>query len=743
MKATHCLGCGIAYLLLAPPAMAVEIDGHITPDEWAEARHVTDFRQVQPFSGIASSQPTEAWILSTPEGLAVAFRNAQPASVPRTRQKVRRDFTDQVDRVNLYVDFDGDGRTGYNFRVASTDNIADLVITNENVFNSSWDGDWQHAVSEDADGWCVEILVPWHIASMHKVAGEMRTIKVSLDRVIGSTGERVAWPTASFEQPRFLSDFAPVQLKQYSQSLLAVTPYVSGLFDHARGDSAFNGGVDVFWKPRGQLQLSATVNPDFGQVETDDLVVNFSATETFVSDKRPFFTENQGLFEFTTPSDFNQLLYTRRIGAPADDGSGASDIAAAVKLNASLGAQKYGVFVAEEGGQAGRSFHALRAVRDFESQNLGAMWLRTGRPMLDRRSDVLGIDHNWRPNPGWDIRTRVLGSVVDQDGQTTRDSGATLSIDHVDHAWRQQWLFMHFGDNLQLNDAGYLQRGNLNYAHLEVRKRSSELPERSRYASKEWRWRVSHKENDRGDQLRDQVRVVRNSRLRYGSSEFVQVDVNSPGSDDRLTRGHGLLRIPSSFDAHFEYDRPRKGRWAHDVAARLFSGGLASNDKVGYSLSYDPTYFVSDTFNIGLGAYADRTPDWLIWQRNNLIGSFGSREFRLQGGVDWSIGNRQELRVKLQAVAVDARLAQAYTVDSTGHAIPSDEPVHDFSVRSLGFQARYRYELAPLSHLYVVYSRGGYRKESYSDGTIQLLQDSFDLRDDEQFLMKLSYRFEL
>ena len=65
----------------------------------------------------AGALPTEAWILATPEGLAVAFRNTQPPSVPRTRQRVQRDFEEQVDRVNLMVDFDGDGRTGYNFTI--------------------------------------------------------------------------------------------------------------------------------------------------------------------------------------------------------------------------------------------------------------------------------------------------------------------------------------------------------------------------------------------------------------------------------------------------------------------------------------------------------------------------------------------------------------------------------------------------------------------------------------------------
>src|SRR3546814_8069377 len=74
---------------------------------------------------------------------------------------------------------------------------------------------------------------------------------------------------ASFTQSRFLSDFEPLEVPVYSQSLLAVTPYVSGLYDNVGGGSDFEGGADIFWKPSGQFQLTATLNPDFGQVESD------------------------------------------------------------------------------------------------------------------------------------------------------------------------------------------------------------------------------------------------------------------------------------------------------------------------------------------------------------------------------------------------------------------------------------------------------------------------------------------
>src|SRR3546814_8793506 len=214
---------------------AVDIDGRIEPGVWQGAHPVTDFRQGQPLAGAPASLPTEAWILATPEGLAVAFRNLQPASVPRTSQRVQRDFEEQVDRVNLMVDFDGDGRTGYNFTVSSTDGVYDAVVTNESQFNKDWDGNWRHATSNDADGWSAEMLIPWYIAPMREGSDGHRTPGVYVDRVIGPTGVRVARPVASFTQSRFLPDFAALEVPVYRQSLLAVQPYVSRQSDNAGG----------------------------------------------------------------------------------------------------------------------------------------------------------------------------------------------------------------------------------------------------------------------------------------------------------------------------------------------------------------------------------------------------------------------------------------------------------------------------------------------------------------------------
>jgi hypothetical protein len=732
----------VLLAVAAGPVLAIDIDGRVAVDEWRDARKVDDFRKVQPFDGEPASLKTEAWILATPGGLAVAFRNTHPGSVQRTRQRVQRDFDAQVDHVNVIVDFDGDRRTGYSFRVSSTNGIHDAIVTNETNFKADWDGNWRHAVTEDEESWTVELLIPWHIAPMRDRSGDKRTFGIYLARVIGSTGERAAWPLASFERSRFLSEFATLEVPSFSQALLALMPYASSLYDNVRTDGDSEAGLDLFWKPNGQAQLSATVNPDFGQVESDNLVVNFDATEPFVSEKRPFFTENQGIFEYTTPSDSSQLLYTRRIGGPADHGLGSGDITSALKLNGSIGAAKYGVFAVDEADDVGRTFGALRLVRDFSAQNLGLMATYVDRPFIERQATVLGVDHDWRPTSRWNLRTRIFGSDIAQNGSRTSDTGATISADYeMDRGWRQQWIGMHFGDELQVNDAGYLARNSLNYAHWQFNRRFTELPAASRYSSKDWRWRASSVYNDHGDLLQHQLRMSRESRTRNGSYEYAQINVNSAGVNDLLTRGHGALELPPLLNTYFQYQRPRKGSWAFNLGLEAYGGGLSGNHQIGYRFNAEPIYFVSDGFNVYVVFIGSRTPDWLVWQRDTLIGSFESREAQLKAGFNWTVTNRQELRLKLQAVAVNARLRQAYRVMAR-RAVESDEPVDDFSVRTLGFQIRYRFELAPLSYLYVVYGRGGYRQAPVAEDSLGLVRESFSLRDDEQLLVKFSYRFE-
>jgi hypothetical protein len=303
---------------------------------------------------------------------------------------------------------------------------------------------------------------------------------------------------------------------------------------------------------------------------------------------------------------------------------------------------------------------------------------------------------------------------------------------------------MHFGDSLQINDFGYLSRANLNYAHWQVSRRYTDLPESSSYASHEWRWRIGGTDNDHGLVLQRQFRAMLQNTLRDGGSEYMQVNINSAGHDDRILRGNGILRTPPNFNAFYERSMSRKGNWELYGNLGVNNGGIGPDHRqVGYNAQIKPTYFISDAFNVFLLGYVESTPNWMVWQHDNLLGTFEERALEIDAGVNWTIGDRQELRVKLQALGMDARLKQAWRTDADGTPVAVDDPVDDFSLRNLGFQVRYRYELAPLSDLYVVYGRGGYMYDEFSRGEASQLRNAFSLRDSEMLLVKLSYRFEL
>jgi hypothetical protein len=750
---------GLALLLpmLSAPAWAVEVDGRIDPDEWQGARHVTDFRLTQPLSRAPSPYPTEAWILATPEGLAVAFRNTQPPGVQRTRQAVPRDAGGPYDRVNLYVDFDGDGHLGYNFMVMLSDSIQDETISSENQFNTDWDGNWKHAVSEDADGWSAELLIPWYIAPMKKGRDGKRTLGIQLDRVVGSTGERVGWPAIFGGEPRFLSAFEKVEVSEYHQALLAVTPYASGLYDNVRGTTHFDAGADLFWKPNSRFQLSATLNPDFGQVESDQLVVNFGATETFFSDKRPFFTENQAFFDvpFGSLNNANRLLYTRRVGGPADDGNGSGDVTAAVKLNGSAGGFNYGVFAATEADAAGRDFYAVRGTRDFATQGIGMMATRVQRPFLDRDADVLEFDHRWTPNPQLSVRTTVVGSDVRQAGDDWRDSGGQVRIDHdLGNGWRQQGYLLHLGGDLQLNDFGYLERNDFNYLRYEMAHRITDLPQDSAYAAHDWHYAVSRRQNDHGVHIADAFSVDLFNDLRNGGRSWFGIAGYGPGHDDRVTRGNGIVEMPAKLYLNYEHFRPRKGAWSLYGNVQYAAEGLGGPRHGALSFDFNPTYFVSDNLSFYAELFARHNPDWLLWcpaggspcagqGGRDVLGSYRSNLLQLNGGMQWIIGAKQELRIKMESIALDAHALQGWTLAADGEPQRVGDGLNDFSLRNLGFQIRYRYELAPLSNLYIAYVRGGFGFRDEDQEVGGLLGDAFSLRDDEQLFVKLSYRFEL
>ena len=738
----------ILLLLLAafPLRSEIRIDGILDESEWAQAQRFDRFVAVQPLSGepVPDDRRAEALMLSTPEGLVFAIRAWHPPEVPQTRTRIPRDGNAPVDRLNVMIDFDADGRQGYDFTVTTAGDVIDEVIRSENQFNSDWDGAWEHAVADFDGGYVAEWRIPWSIAPMRNSGAPRRTIAVYFDRVIAASNQRFAFPDASFLRPRFVSDFHRVEVDQYRQQALAITPYGVLRHDRIDGRSDTEQGFDLFWKPSGDHQFALTVNPDFGQVESDELVVNFSAIETFFTDRRPFFTENQGYFDLGHP--LATLFYTRRVGGALDDGSGAASINAAVKANGSVGRFGYGLFAADEDGEAGREARLLRSSWDSDTLRLGLTASRVERPFLQRTADVTALDAVWQPTADWRLRPLLTESRSETAGSGVSGRGAGIVVDwDMPGAWRQEYIALYADDRLELNDLGFQERNDFRYLEWETGYRQDALPDDSPWRSHSWEFELAHRENTAGERLLGSVALQRSSSRRRGGELYWYLRWQQSAVDDRLSRGHGSVPVQGGWQLFVEGDRPRRGdsRLAWSWEAEVFPNAVD-----GHSLyaGVQPRWHVGDRFDIDLGVYAVRRTDWLLWQQGDELASFRARQAEVYSNLNWFPTERQELRIKLQAIAIDAELKQPRRLVD-GHLIDSDAQVRDFSLRNFGLQVRWRYKLGTLSDLYAVYGRGGYALDELEAGTerrlSRVLGDTFSLRDEDQLLLKIAYRFAL
>ncbi len=741
------LSGAIAVVLLscvgAEASASIVIDGKLDEAEWAEATVYDDFKVTMPFrlTSAEAGNATEARLLSTPDGIVVGFKLQQAPGIQRVKPRLERDNLDVVDSVNFIVDFDGDGNSGYSFTVGMSGSIQDGVLSNENVVSNDWDTDWSWAVTETEDGWQVEMQIPWTVAPMRGTDTPTRNMKVYFSRQFGGTGERMAYPAISTERGSFLSVFEGVEIPQYRKALFHYWPYVTANTDLITGKTKYRTGLDLFWKPSPNFQLSATVNPDFGQVEADDIVVNFDAIEVFFSDRRPFFTENQAIFDVRT-ADSSRLVNTRRIGANADDGSGANDIDAAVKLNGSLGGVNYGLLIATEDGDPGRDFFAARLLYPVNDRvNIGWLGTHVERPFLDRTAQVHELDLLWRIGKTLLLNAQVLGTSIDTAGNNTNDTGFWLRANWTPtNAWAYRFEATHFGKDLNFNDLGFMRRNSLNELRGIAGYTYRVKDEESRLSNIRWQFQLSGRENDVGDRLPSTAVIINSYNFRSGNLISGNFSYFTEGYDDLISRNNGLWKKSSRHRTEVNFVGRRIGDWVFGAELGLTPAGLSSELTREYGASVG--WYPSDTLNMSLELARNSTNDWLIWTGGNLFGRHHREGDSLAFNLDWFPSARHELRLKSEWVALRAGKGREYQLNPGGGMTSTGTSLADFDVNNLAFQVRYRYMIGAQSDFYLAYSRGG-DETIYRDNTNagDLFDEALSLRDSDQFLVKLRYRF--
>ncbi len=597
-------------------ATAVHIDGELNEEFWAHAPSVNGFKQRDPRDGAPATYDTDVRVAYDDTSIYVAVQANDPEPAKLVGLRTRRDEGSPSDWIRVAIDSFHDRRSAYEFAVNPAGVKQDGYWFNDSDKDDGWDAVWDVAVSRSARGWRAEFRIPF--SQLRFQPAEDATFGFAVIRQIGRLSETSSWPLLSKNASGYVSSFGELTGLRLTRSAkrLELVPYVVGdvktqstIADNPlvkSTDPNASLGVDMKYAVRPGVTLTATVNPDFGQVEADPAVVNLSAFETFFSERRPFFVEGSGVFRFDTDCNdgaCSGLFYSRRIGRSprgtvnAPDGGYSSQpvqttILGAAKLTGRVGGFSVGALTAltadEDaviaiGGTRERQtveplsgYTVLRAKREFDNQSsLGFMGTSTNRrldaPTRFLPSDAYtgGVDWDWRITPAYSISGYAAGSNVRGDAEAI---GA-----------------------LQQNNVHSFQRPDASHVELDLSRTTL---------------------NGYGGGLA--FNKISGERVRFNSN----IGLRSPGFD---INDVGFLRRADqrtmSNWLQWRYDRPTKvtrsfrwnlnqwAGWNYD-GDRLFSGGnfnahavFLNNWSAGFGLNVDSQPFDDRATRGGPGAY--------------------------------------------------------------------------------------------------------------------------------------------
>ena len=339
-------------------ASAIRLPGPPTDAIWARAEPITSFSQREPNEGAAPSFRTEGRVAYDDDAVYVAVRAFDPEADRIQSYLTRRDVDSRSDWIEIYIDSYHDRRTAYHFAVNPAGVKRDGYMFDDGNYDGGWDAVWDVTVSRDAGGWRAEFRIPY--SQLRFSRGGDGRLGFAIGRRTARTNEMATWPLLAKSGTGFVSQFGDLdgvtvqraarrlELVPYTVAQVATAPPQPGNPLQQGADRDAAAGVDLKYAVTPALSLTATVNPDFGQVEADPAVVNLSGFETFFQERRPFFTEGSGTYQYACGGGCD-LFYSRRIGraprgsAALADGEFArqpaqSTILGAAKLTGRVGA---------------------------------------------------------------------------------------------------------------------------------------------------------------------------------------------------------------------------------------------------------------------------------------------------------------------------------------------------------------------------------------------------------------------
>lgn len=404
----------------------LQLDGRLDEPAWSAADSIADFRQREPREGAPATERTIVRVLYAADALYVGVRayDASPAGVRATQLRRDADLTVD-DNVTLVIDSFDDRRGAFLFRTNPNGARWDAQLVGFEDPDENWNGIWDAATARDSAGWTAEFRIPFITLRYHPGA---TVFGFNVQRFIRRKNEETLWRSWGRTQ-------GPLQLLQEGSLVglpplrrahdLELRPYVLGRASLADrdvdglitqpADLAAKAGLDAKLAVTPTLTADLTVNTDFAQVEADEQVINLTRFPLFFPEKREFFLESAGLFQFGTP-ERAQLFYTRRIGLA--DGVPVP-ILAGGRAYGKLGPWAVGLLDARTGRGEEANDLVLRVRHDlFARSYIGAMYVQRSGPGVAAGAERAGgvdIDlplvwggHNIEPS-FWLAGTRIPG----------------------------------------------------------------------------------------------------------------------------------------------------------------------------------------------------------------------------------------------------------------------------------------------------------------------------------------------
>ncbi len=307
-----------------------EIDGVLDDEVWGGVEWGGGFTQHMPYDGKEPSQDTSFKITYDDDYLYVAFR-AHDTDPDKIESRVTRRDRFPGDWVEINIDSYFDHRTAFSFTISSSGVRSDEFVSDDGSnWDTSWDPVWYAETHVNGDGWTAEIRIPFN--QLRFADKDEQVWGLQFTRRLYRKEERSIWQYKPADSPGWVSQFGElrgirgiksknsIELLPYSVGKLETSLKEDGNpFSDGR-DPGMRGGLDAKFGVTSDLTLNLTVNPDFGQVESDPSVVNLSAYETFFQERRPFFVEGKNILNYQITGgdgDFSSdnLFYSRRIGA--------------------------------------------------------------------------------------------------------------------------------------------------------------------------------------------------------------------------------------------------------------------------------------------------------------------------------------------------------------------------------------------------------------------------------------------